>query len=509
MSRNIFKYKYGLSQKLKGVTRYAGLLPLLELCEVMRLPALIAEHVSVRTGGQGYTDVQCILALIVLNLVGGKSLIDIEQLEQDAGLCRLFLSLESQVWVKYCGYMQLKRWRRQRTRVFPSVTALHDFLKHFNMPGDGAVQPPGHAQRRALSQAVKDINGLLVHQVHFAARVTPTEIATLEQDATLDAANKSTAQFCYKGFKGYQPLNTYWFEQGVIVHSEFREGNVPAGFEELSVLQSALAQLPDTVKQVFLRTDGAGYQEDLLRYCAEGHNERFGVIQFAISARMSDALRDAVHTIDKDDWHRLHKVDLFGDKIPTQQEWAECCFVPNWIGRNKHYPNYRYIVIREPLRNISKLPEELPFPVVETDTGLYKCFAIITNRLDMAGEDLIHWHRERCGRSEQIHKTQKIDLACHNLPSKYFGVNAAWWAIMCIALNITAILENIMGVSWRSVRLKSLRQLIINRPGNVTYHARQWIVKVSSRDPDWYHWINRLRQAIAQAGADPPKNIAA
>jgi hypothetical protein len=25
-----------------------------------------------------------------------------------------------------------------RARVFPSVTALHDFLKHFNMPGDGA-----------------------------------------------------------------------------------------------------------------------------------------------------------------------------------------------------------------------------------------------------------------------------------------------------------------------------------------------------------------------------------
>jgi hypothetical protein len=74
--------------------------------------------------------------------------------------------------------------------------------------------------------------------------------ATLDMDATLVATNKTDALFCYKGYKAYQPLNTWWFEQGTIVHTEFRDGNVPAGFEKLRVLKEALNCLPEAVKQV-------------------------------------------------------------------------------------------------------------------------------------------------------------------------------------------------------------------------------------------------------------------
>jgi hypothetical protein len=69
-----------------------------------------------------------------------------------------------------------------------------------------------------------------------------------------------------------------------MLHSEFRDGNAPAGFEQLRVLQDALALLPDDVETVSLRSDFAGYQTELLKYCAEGKNERFGVIEFAVSA---------------------------------------------------------------------------------------------------------------------------------------------------------------------------------------------------------------------------------
>ncbi len=40
--------------------------------------------------------------------------------------------------------------------------------------------------------------------------------------------------------------------------------------------------LPEGVERVFHRSDTAGYQIDLLKYCAEGKSERFGVIKFAI-----------------------------------------------------------------------------------------------------------------------------------------------------------------------------------------------------------------------------------
>ncbi len=102
--------------------------------------------------------------------------------------------------------------------------------------------------------------------------------APLDMDATLSETNKAEVLCCSKGFKAYQPLNTSWFEEGLILHSEFRHGNIPAAFEQLRGFKEALHFLPARVEEVFLRSDTGGYQHELLRYCAEGQNERFGMI---------------------------------------------------------------------------------------------------------------------------------------------------------------------------------------------------------------------------------------
>lgn len=115
----------------------------------------------------------------------------------------------------------------------------------------------------------------------------------------------------------------------MLLHSEFRDGNVPAGFEQLRLLKTALRLLPESVKQVMLRSDSAGYQKELLEYCAEGQDERFGVIEFAIAARVSDAFKAAVTEVKETDWHKITKTDVQGNRIETDQEWAEVCFVPN------------------------------------------------------------------------------------------------------------------------------------------------------------------------------------
>jgi len=56
--------------------------------------------------------------------------------------------------------------------------------------------------------------------------VNPQETATLDMDATLAETMKKTALYCYKEFKSYQPLNVWWHEHGIILHTEFRDGNV-------------------------------------------------------------------------------------------------------------------------------------------------------------------------------------------------------------------------------------------------------------------------------------------
>ena len=91
------------------------------------------------------------------------------------------------------------------------------------------------------------------------------------------------------------------------VHSEFRDGNVPAGHDQMRVLRESLEYLPAGVEQVLLRSDTAGYQWELLRYCAEGRDERFGVIEFAVGVDVTPEFREAVAEVDDDQWHELYR----------------------------------------------------------------------------------------------------------------------------------------------------------------------------------------------------------
>ena len=113
------------------------------------------------------------------------------------------------------------------------------------------------------------------------------------------------------------------------MHSEFRDGNVPAGYQQLRVLTEALGHLPEGVGKVMLRSDTAGYQRELLRYCAEGRDERFGVIDFAVGVDVTSEFTRAVSEVEDDQWCTLYR--KVGEcRVDTGQQWAEVNFVPEW-----------------------------------------------------------------------------------------------------------------------------------------------------------------------------------
>ena len=64
--------------------------------------------------------------------------------------------------------------------------------------------------------------------------------ATLDTDAASVETMREEALYCHEGYKAYQPFNTWWAEQVVVLHREFRDGNVPAGYEQLRVLKEAV-----------------------------------------------------------------------------------------------------------------------------------------------------------------------------------------------------------------------------------------------------------------------------
>ncbi len=308
-------------------------------------------------------------------------------------------------------------------------------------------------------------------------------------DATLVETHKQQALYSYKKYKAYQPLTTYWAEAELIVHSEFRDGNVPAGYQQLRVLTEALEHLPCAVDKVMLRSDAAGYQHELLRYCAEGRDERFGVIEFAVGLNVTPEFRRAVSEVAEQDWHAPHR-RLGATWVETGQQWAEVNFVPDWIAYSKKNPEYRFIAIREPLSEQPlpgmELQLELPFPVMRLAGGAWhKVSGLVTNR-DLPGDEMIRWYRQRCGKGEQVHSVLKSDLAAGRLPSGLFGANAAWWAIAVLAFNLSSAMKRlVLGGQWVSKRLKAVRFALIALPGRVMRHARKLIIRLARGHPSY------------------------
>src|ERR1700674_1723964 len=288
-----------------------------------------------------------------------------------------------------------------------------------------------------------------------------------------------------------------------MLYSEFRDGNVPAGHEQLRVMKESLCHLPDSVKKVSLRSDTAGYQEELLLYCGEGKDPRFGVIEFAIGADVTEAFRAAVLATREDAWMPL--IRMVDDKPQqTDQEWTEVCYVPNWAGYSRKQADYRFLAIREPLRQLALGDEaNLPFPTQEFgQKGIHKLFGVVTNRKD-PGDQVIRWLRERCGKSEEVHSVMKTDLAGGQLPSGLFGANAAWWALMILAHNLnTAMKRLVLGKDWLTKRMKALQFRLIGLPGRVVSHARKLIIRLGA-GTEALGLIVSARQAIRALACGP------
>jgi len=102
------------------MTGLAGLPVYLEFAHLMGLPRLIADHVRARQGDHGWTDDQMIMALVALNLAGGDCVDDLRVLEGDEGFCRVQREIEFYGRTRSEKRALKRRWRKQRTRTFPS-----------------------------------------------------------------------------------------------------------------------------------------------------------------------------------------------------------------------------------------------------------------------------------------------------------------------------------------------------------------------------------------------------
>src|SRR5690625_4196819 len=382
MAQGLLPFQYEAESSSGGVTALGGLPLYLDLIKASGLADAVRRHLRV-AGDQGWLDVQMVVALLALNLAGGDCVEDLERLEGDSGFAAVVREVEGRLLGPAERRFLKRRWRRERRRSLPSPCSLLAWLGRFHSQEEEGKRQKGTAFIPAMTSQLAGLGLVNRALLGFLQSHRRERVATLDMDATLVESHKRQALYCYKKFKAYQPLNCWWAEQRVVLHSEFRDGNVPAGYEQLRVLKASRDEAAALgVEKVCLRSDAAGYQQDLLLFCGEGQDPRFGVIEFAVSADVTPEFRAAVRQVKEVEWQPLVRRDAEGDCTTTDQEWAEVCYVPSWVGYSKKRADYRFLVIREPLRQLDLGDtDQLPFATEEfAAKGRYKLFAVVTNR---------------------------------------------------------------------------------------------------------------------------------
>jgi hypothetical protein len=399
------------------VTGFSGVVGLSKHAQAMGLFADAERHLGwVKERQRGRSVSSMLFDLMMVPCAGGECIDDLEALRADGGLCRLL----------------------GRTVMAPSTA--HDFLR--------AIGPAG----------LEDLSAVRRGQLRHASKVLGTREATLDCDASLFLSKAQRAQRSYKGDRGWFPMLAFCPELGMVVHDEFRQGNASPQSDAVEFLRQAVAQLPDGLEQVYVRSDSAWYQAALLDYC---HGQGY---KFAVTADLDEAVKSSLlEAAGETSWVALNAPG--DDESPRQ--WA--CEWLHTLNGSRH--PYRMVFLRRE-RQQGDLFE-----------GMYSYGAIITNRNDLTTEELVRWHRQRCNCENHI-KELKHGFGLASLPSGDFFVNAVYLRAMTLAFNLIASLKRtILPESWGGHTLKTLRFRLLGVPALVVRHARRLQLRLSRHWP--------------------------
>jgi len=445
------------------LTAWSGVALVVQAFRSLGLPASIERHLHLKQRDRGYDEATVVESFVVLNALGGECLEDFTHLREDGGL------------------------KEMLGHAIPSPEAARQFLYQFH-----AEEKIEEAKQRREAEQIAfipgendalaglgEVNRALVQEL--GKRCREQRVGTVDQDATIIESRKEQALRTYEGERGYQPMLAVWAEMDVVLADEFRDGNVPAMMAPLPVAQRAFAALPPTVQTYYFRGDSACHESNLVDWLrdeqrAEGPQ---GFIGFAISARMSDALHQAILQVPESGWEAYGK--------PHTREIRECAeidFVPGEKSEHKDTQPLRYVAIR-----IRPRQEEL-----FRDGSKVKHFAIVSNIWEWKPGRLIQWHREKAGTIEGVHHVIKNELAGGVMPCKYFGANAAWLRLTVISHNVLTALKRLaLPADLLQARPKRLRFLIVNTAGRLVHHARQMVLRVAASLTQIASWCHALQ----------------
>jgi len=454
----LFEFEIDPTPLSGEVTSYAGLPTLAETFRALGGTKSASRHLNGKQRERGYSDAEMIESFLLLLSAGGDHLDDFDLLRGDQGLARLM------------------------DHEIPSSSKARQFLYSFHdeklleKRPDREEQAAWIPEESARLKGLAEVNTDLVRATDKAlAKTTGKEVtrATIDADATIIESHKREALWHYKEGRGYQPHLAYWVERDLIIADQFRDGNVPAAMDPLSLAKAAFAALPETVIEFAYRADSASYQHDLLNWLrGEDKWDRPRCpVTFAISADMTPQLKAVIEGTEEAEWKRLKNRD---GSTPSDEEvtreWGEIVYIPEASGVGKDSQPDRYIALR-----VTRKQQTL-----FEDGNAVRYYAIVTNHAG-TGEEVIHWHREKAGTVEYVHDVTKNDLGAGVMPCGRFGANAAWYRLCLLAYNLLSAFKRIgLPEKLHKARPKKLRFRLLCLGAKIATHARQTFLKLAA-----------------------------
>ena len=287
---------------------------------------------------------------------------------------------------------------------------------------------------------------------------------TLDADASQIVAEKEATHFTYKGEQGYMPMIGHLAEAGVVIHDEFREGNIAPATSNLEFIRACEARLPKGHRTAHVRLDSAGYQASIFNDCeATGKT-------FAIGARLDVPTQKAIADIPESAW----------------RHYTDCAVAETLHSMNDTHKAFRLIVVKH--KRQADLFDDKP-----------KYHVIASNRVESTADTLI-WYRQRGEVSENGIKELKIGFGMERMPCGQFKANAAFFRMGVIAHNLFVLFKHsALGDGWQRHKVATVRWRLFHLPGKVVRHAGAWVLKVAADAVELFRAIRAGSFAMAAA----------
>jgi hypothetical protein len=236
-----------------------------------------------------------------------------------------------------------------------------------------------------------------------------------------------------------------------MLHSELRLGETQPGAKAVAYLRRMKRKIPVGIQEVYLRSDAAFYNKDVVSYC-EG--ERWS---FSITADQTAPLRQLIENVAEEDWEKdlSHPGLWYGEVWYQPMGWAKA---------------YRYLLRRE--KKETKGGQGVLFEALG-----YEYYAVVTNREGKV-QELMEVHDQRGAAERRIGQFSNEFMS--HLPLGGFMAN--WVYMLCaqLAYNLSYWLRDlVLPPFYRKKHIKRIRRCVGLVAAKVTEGSRQIRLKIS------------------------------